>query len=105
MLNKIRFQQEIRSSEDITIPAGKSKPAEIKMAIQLINQLSTKFDISKYKDTYTDNLMKLIKAKSRGKQVAAAPLRIAHSRSRDLMEQLKESLGSGTTTKRKAKRA
>jgi DNA end-binding protein Ku len=100
MLNKIRFQQEIREPEGIKIPAVKSKPAEVKMAVQLINQLTTAFDIGKYKDTYTDKLMKLIKAKAKGKKVSPAPLRVAHSRSRDLMAQLKESLS--TPAKKKA---
>src|SRR5262245_27505180 len=51
VLNKIRYQQEIRSTEEITVPATHSKPGELKMAIQLIQQLSGKFDLSKYKDT------------------------------------------------------
>lgn len=101
VLNKIRFQQEIRDPEEIKAPATKSKPAEIKMAIQLINQLTAKFDIARYKDTYTDKLMQLIKAKSKGKAMKTSPLKIVHSRSRDLMSQLKASLGTGTA-KRKA---
>jgi len=99
VLNKIRFQQEIRDPEEIKIPAGNNKPGELKMAIQLIEQLTTDFDIARYKDTYSDKLMKLIKAKSKGKQVTPSPLRVVHSRSRDLMSQLKASLGS---SKRKA---
>jgi DNA end-binding protein Ku len=94
VLNQIRFQQEIRDHDDLKIPAGESKPNEIKMAIQLINQLTTDFDISRYKDTYSDKLMKLIKAKAKGKKITKSPLRIVHSRSRDLMSQLKESLQS-----------
>lgn len=100
MLNKIRFHQEIRDASEINIPATKSKPAEVKMAVELINQLTTAFDIKKYKDTYSDKLMKLIKAKAKGKQLASSPLRVAHSKSRDLMAQLKESLA--TSAKRKA---
>lgn len=98
VLNQIRFQQEIRDHDELKIPAGESKPNEIKMAVQLINQLTTDFDISKYKDTYSDKLLKLIKAKAKGKKITTSPLRIVHSRSRDLMSQLKESLQS---TKRK----
>ena len=62
------------------------------MAVQLIEQLSGEFDISKYKDTYSDKLMKLIKAKAKGKKIAPAQLRVVHSPSRDLMAQLKASL-------------
>lgn len=99
VLNQIRFQQEIRDHDDLKIPAGESKPNEVKMAVQLINQLTTDFDISKYKDTYSDKLLKLIKAKAKGKKITPSPLRVVHSRSRDLMSQLKESLQS---SKRKA---
>ena len=54
VLNKIRFQQEIRDPAELKVPAAESKPNEIKMAIQLINQLATDFDIAKYKDTYSE---------------------------------------------------
>jgi DNA end-binding protein Ku len=100
VLNKIRFSQEIRDIDEVKIPAGTNKPAEMKMAIQLIDQLSSDFDITKYKDTYSDKLLKLIKAKAKGKKITPAPLRVVHSRSKDLMEQLKASLG--TSSKRKA---
>lgn len=92
LLNKIRFQQEIRDPEDIKTPASKSKPTEMKMAVELINQLSADFNIAKYKDTYSDKLLKLIKAKSKGKKIVRPHLRVVHSRSRDLMAQLKASL-------------
>jgi DNA end-binding protein Ku len=95
VLNRIRWAQEIRSTEDLSIPAGSSKPAEMKMAIELINQLSGHFDISKYKDTYSDELMKLIKAKAKGKKPATPALRVVHSPKKDLMAQLKASLQGG----------
>lgn len=95
VLNRIRWAQEIRSTDDLNIPAGSSKPAEMKMAIELIDRLSGSFDISKYKDTYSDELMKLIKAKAKGKKPAAPALRVVHSPKKDLMAQLKASLQSG----------
>ena len=99
ILNKIRYEQEIRNPDEIKVPSGESKTGEIKMAIQLIEQLSGEFNIAKYKDTYSDKLMKLIKAKAKGKKIAPTHLRVVHSRSRDLMSQLKESLSA---SKRKA---
>lgn len=101
ILNKIRFQEEIRDTDEIKGPSGSSKPAELKMAVELIKQLSKEFDISAYKDTYTAKLMKLIKAKAKGKKVTAPTLRVVHSRSRDLMSQLKASLG-GSNKRKKA---
>ncbi|HKH61393.1 MAG TPA: Ku protein [Flavitalea sp.] len=100
ILQKIRYEQEIRKPEGLEIPDAESKPAELKMAIALIDQLSSpKFDISKYKDTYSDELMKLIDAKAKGKKIVAPTMRVVHSKSKDLMEQLKASL---ETKKKKA---
>ena len=99
ILNRIRFAQEIRSPKDLNLPTAKSKPAELKMAISLVNQLSKKFDPKKYKDDYSDKLLKIIKAKSKGKTTPFTPLKVVHSATKDLMEQLKASLSTG---KRKA---
>jgi DNA end-binding protein Ku len=99
ILQKIRYEQEIRKPEDLSVPESASKPAELKMAISLIEQLSGKFDISKYKDTYSDELMKLIHAKAKGKKLPEPTLRVVHSKSQDLMSQLKASL---ETKKKKA---
>jgi DNA end-binding protein Ku len=97
LLQKIRYEQEIRATEDLNIPESTPKPAELKMALTLIDQLTGKFDISKYKDTYAAELMKLIEAKAKGKKVQAPAMKVVHSTSKDLMEQLKASL----ETKRK----
>jgi DNA end-binding protein Ku len=95
LLQQVRFSEEIRNINDLDIP-GKStiKPAEMKMALALIDQLTTKFNISKYKDTYKDELLKLIQAKAKGKKLTPSPLRVVHSKSKDLMSQLKESLSA-----------
>lgn len=41
------------------------------MAKQLVSAFATEFDPSKYKDTYQAELMKIIKAKAKGKVVEA----------------------------------
>ncbi|MBN8850354.1 MAG: Ku protein [Sphingobacteriales bacterium 50-39] len=103
VLYKIRWQQEVRSTDDLSIPSGSSKPAELKMAIQLIDQLSGPFDITKYKDTYSDELMKLIQAKAKGRKPKMPVLKVVHRQGKDLLSQLKASLqGSGSTRKRRA---
>jgi DNA end-binding protein Ku len=100
LLQGIRFEQEIREMNELDIPAKATVSApEMKMAIALIDQLSAKFDISKYKDTYSAELLKVIHAKAKGKKLQPAPLRVVHSKSKDLMDQLKESLSA---KKRKA---
>ncbi len=98
ILNKIRFHQEIRDTSPLELPKKADiKPAELKMAISLIEQLSGKFDIEKFKDNYTDELMKLIEAKAKGIKPKVAHLKVVHSKATDLMDQLKASL----STKRK----
>jgi DNA end-binding protein Ku len=93
VLNKIRFPEEIRDPEDLKLPEEKSmKGGELEMAIKLIDQLTKKFDISAYKDTYKDQLMKVIEAKAHGKTPRVKKMEVVHSRSKDLMSQLKASL-------------
>lgn len=99
LLNRIRFAEEIRDVKELELPKAEVKPAELKMAVTLINQLSGKFNISKYKDTYTSELLKLIKLKSKGGKIATPQLKVVHNKTKDLMEQLKASLG---TKKKKA---
>lgn len=99
ILNRIRFAQEIRQTVELNLPKKEDiKPAELKMAVTLINQLAGKFDISKYKDNYTAELMKVINAKAKGVKIKVPQMKVVHSKATDLMEQLKASL---TTTKRK----
>ncbi len=93
VLNKIRFEQEIRNPEELTLPKNTEvKSAELKMAITLIDQLTGKFDISKYKDTYNGELLKLIKAKASGKKIKVPQMKVVHNKAKDLMDQLKASL-------------
>ncbi len=95
VLNKIRFSQEIKDMGELNIPAkSEVKKSELDMAVSLIQQLTAKFDISNYTDTYTDELLKLIEAKAKGKQTKAPKLRVVHSQAKDLMAQLKASLSS-----------
>lgn len=94
VLNRLRFDQEIRDYKDLKIPAQKApKPAELKMAVSLIKQLSQEFDPAMYKDTYSDELMKIIKQKAKGKNIKAKKAEPAkEGKVIDLMAQLKASL-------------
>jgi DNA end-binding protein Ku len=94
VLNRIRFAEEIRDPKELeTTSKAAIKPAELKMAVTLIDQLTGKFDISKYKDTYSEQLMKVIKAKAKGAKPVKPQMKVVHSTAKDLMGQLKASLG------------
>jgi DNA end-binding protein Ku len=97
VLNTLRFAEEIRSKKELPLPK-KSKPkgAEMKMALALIEQLTQKFDPTAFKDTYTADLKKLIraKAKSKGKKEKEEypALKVSHRKTDDIMSVLKASL-------------
>jgi DNA end-binding protein Ku len=92
VLNRLRFDEEIRDPGKLKLPKDKPKPTELKMALSLIDQLTTSFDIKKFKDTYTSELLKLIKAKAKGKAVKHPEMKVTHRKANDLMSQLKASL-------------
>ena len=100
VLNRIRFAEEVRDYTELALPEEPViKKAELDMAISLIDQLTSKFDISAFKDTYTEELMKLIQAKAKGAKPAAPKMKVVHSAQDDLMSQLNASLN---TRKKKA---
>ncbi len=103
VLNRLRFAEEIRDTVELDLPGTSAiKPNELKVAKALIEQLTNKkFSIKKYKDTYHSALMKLIKAKAKGKHVPEPKFKLVKSSARDLMAQLKASL-EGEAPKKKA---
>lgn len=93
VLTRIRFAQEIRSTEPLELPSKTLVRAdELKMATALIEQYTTAFNIKKYKDEYADELLKVIKARASGKKGKVRKLKTPATHTEDLMEQLKASL-------------
>ncbi|HSD06797.1 Ku protein [Flavobacterium sp.] len=93
VLNRIRFQQEIRDPSELNLPpVSKTKAKEMDMANKLVEQLTEKFDISNYKDEYTGKLLQIIKDKAKGKKPAPTKMKVVHKQNDDLMEMLKASL-------------
>ncbi|HEX8515463.1 MAG TPA: Ku protein [Bacteroidia bacterium] len=93
MLNRLRFEEEIRDTEELNVPAAKSNSKEQAMAAKLIDQLTEKFSIAKYKNTYTQKLLKTIKDKAKGKAPKKVhKMKVVHTKSDDLMDMLKASL-------------
>ena len=64
----MRFADELADLGDFSFPkAGDIRPAELRMARQLVESLSAKWEPGKYTDEYRDNLMRVIKGKLKGK--------------------------------------
>jgi DNA end-binding protein Ku len=101
LLQQLRFEQELRKPDDLTLPDARTKitKRELDMAAELVKQYSAPFDISQYKDEYTAELMKIIKAKASGKKPTVKKMKVVHTKGDDLFTQLKASLG-GSNKKR-----
>ena len=95
VVTRIRFGQEIRSHEDLNVAADVNvSKKELDMGLALINQYAEHFDVSKFKDEYNDELLKIIKAKSKGKQATVKKLKPQKATGDDLYEQLMQSLSA-----------
>ena len=94
ILNCLRYVEEIRDDKQIAAPASATKAGEIKMAVNLIDQLTAPFKPSLFKDEYAGKLLKIIKDKAKGKKTVYKPMKVVHVNNTDLMEQLKASLST-----------
>jgi DNA end-binding protein Ku len=93
VVTRIRFGEEIRSPEEINVP-GKLEVSkkELDMGIALIEQYAAKFDVSKFKDEYSDELLKIIHMKAKGKRPTVKKLKPKKASGDDLYDQLMQSL-------------
>jgi DNA end-binding protein Ku len=68
VLTMMRFADELADLGDFSFPkTGDLRAAELRMARQLVESLSAKWEPGKYTDEYRDNLMRVIKGKLKGK--------------------------------------
>jgi DNA end-binding protein Ku len=95
MLELMHFPNEVLDETDFKIPTGgtASKP-EMKMALQLIDSMSTKWNPADYKDQYREALEALIarKLENRGEDAAPAPRKKSATNVIDLASVLQRSI-------------
>lgn len=93
VMHRLRFAEEIRGADGLAIPKADIKADELKMASMLINQLTKPFKPEEFKDEFSEQLLKIIEAKAKGKGAAVKQMKVVHSTAaEDLMQKLKESL-------------
>ena len=92
VVTKIRFQQEIRSTADLEMTTDTVSKKELEVGLALIKQYTSEFDIEEFKDEYTQELLKIIKAKAKGKRATVKKLKPKEEPSDDLYGQLMRSL-------------
>ena len=98
VLEIMRFVNELIDTESLNLPgANLVRPQELQMAEQLVTSLAEPFDPTKYTDDYRANLMRVIKAKMKGRKAALSPEPEAPRDAQviDLMTRLRESLDKG----------
>jgi DNA end-binding protein Ku len=108
VLSVMRFAEELVDVAQFEFPAaGDVRKAELDMAKALVNSLAAEWDPAKYTDEYRENLMRIIKAKMKGKAIELEPGRKPrHAEVVDLMERLRRSLAeSGGATGRPGRAA
>ncbi|MDI9479290.1 MAG: Ku protein [Syntrophomonadaceae bacterium] len=94
IMETIFWPDEIRSPSALNLGVDRSKlhDNEIKMAVSLIENLSTSFEPAKYQNEYRQALWELIESKIVGKEVVAAAPVADRDNVVDLMEALKASV-------------
>jgi DNA end-binding protein Ku len=101
LLNTLHWPDEIRALDELNLPEDQVeiKPAERKMAEQLISSMEGEFDPDQYRDEYREALMNVIEAKVAGQKPEPAkkaePTRIG-----DLMAALEASVAAARESRR-----
>ncbi len=108
VLETMRFADELVDAGELSFPSSDIvRPQELAMAEQLVSNLAEPFDPKKYTDEYRANLMRIIKAKMKGKKVKLeeADTEPADPQVIDLMSRLRASLEQGRTKGSKTRAA
>lgn len=102
VLEIMRFEDELVNVDSFDLPSDAGvRPQELQMAEQLVGNLTDSFDPSKYTDEYRANLLKIIRAKLKGKKIdVPEPEEPQSTQVVDLMARLQESLELGKQAKR-----
>jgi DNA end-binding protein Ku len=98
LLTTLHWPDEIRSTGDLDLgdEAIEFKPAELRMAEQLVEAMTEPFEPGRYRDEYRDALMAVIEAKVEGQEVVAPAPAEEGSNLVDLMKLLEASVKAAT---------
>lgn len=107
IMQQLRYPEEIRAFSEVPLGEAEVKPAELKLALQLVDQISSpKFKPASYKDEVGQKVRELIERKVQGEDIVSAPEEAPKAQIIDLMAALKASLGDADAAGRKpAKRS
>src|SRR5262245_18938428 len=94
VMQQLLYSGEVRAMRDIDIPKTDVKPAELKLAQQLIEQQSAeKFDPAAYTDEVRGRIEAAVQKKVEGQEITSTEVPETGGQVIDLMEALRASLG------------
>jgi DNA end-binding protein Ku len=100
LMQQLHYADELRSFAEVEVAEGEIKDAELKLAIQLTDQIaSDEFHPENYKDEVKERVDALIKKKIAGQEISEAEAPAPKTQVIDLMEALKASLAARTGRK------
>ena len=102
VMHQLKYATEVRDFSEVPVEdADTIKPAELKLAIQIVDQIAAdEFEPSKYKDEVRERVLELIQQKVDGQEITSTP-EAPQAQIIDLMDALKASLGADGPTKTK----
>lgn len=92
-MQELKYSDELKSFSEISVGQGEVRDNELKLAIQLIDQItSEEFEPKKYKDEVKERMLEQIQHKVQGEAITAPQAEEPQGQIIDLMEALKASL-------------
>ncbi len=93
VMQQLHYADEVRSAKEVPIVDGEVREQELKLAMQLIDQIAHEtFNPSAYEDDVRKRVMEQIERKVAGQEVSISPVEEPKAQIIDLMEALKASL-------------
>jgi len=101
LLSTLYWPDEIRALDELDLPEDEPeiKPAEKKMAAQLIEAMTGEFDPANYRDEYREALMQVIESKIEGRETVEVEAPEEPTKLVDLMAALQASVNAATTAR------
>lgn len=104
MLYMLRYAEELRDAKaalgSVTEPSGTSQ--ELRLAKQLIESSTSKFDLDSYQDDYEAAVVKLVNAKRKGKPLPEPEPERPRTKVVNIMDALKKSLAEHSAKEKKS---
>ena len=101
LLSTLYWPDEIRAMSELDLPEEEAeiKPAEKKMAAQLIEAMTGEFDPAAYHDEYREALMQVIESKVEGRETVEVEAPAEPTKLVDLMAALQASVTAATSAR------